>query len=64
MPGVLPQSGRSGFGAFDPRYDPRVLEQQRMQSMVRDIKLNPNAQNAPKVSLADYRIRKNAPGAC
>jgi hypothetical protein len=57
MPGVLPPSGRSGFGAFDPRYDPRVLEQERMQSMVRDIKLNPGAKNAPTVSLADFEGR-------
>lgn len=57
MPGVLPPSGRSGFGAFDPRYDPRVLEQERLQSMVRDIKLNPGAKNAPTVSLADFEGR-------
>ena len=48
---ILPQAGRSGFGAFDPRYDPRVLEQARMQSMTRDVQLNPNAQNAPSISL-------------
>jgi hypothetical protein len=57
MPGVLPPSGRSGFGAFDPRYDPRVLEQERLQSMVRDIKLNSGAKNAPTVSLADFEGR-------
>jgi hypothetical protein len=57
MPGVLPTEGRSGMGAFDPRYDPRVQEQERLQSMVRDIKLNPNAQNAPTVSLADFEGR-------
>lgn len=49
---VLPQQGRSGFGAFDPRYDPRVLEQARMQAMTRDVQLNPNAANAPTISLA------------
>lgn len=48
---VLPQQGRSGFGAFDPRYDPRVNEQARMQSMTRDVQLNPNAANAPTISL-------------
>jgi hypothetical protein len=48
---ILPQAGRSGFGAFDPRYDPRVLEQARMQSMTRDVQLNPNAKNAPSISL-------------
>lgn len=57
MPGVLPPSGRSGFGAFDPRYDPRVKEQARMQAMTRDIQLNPNAANAPTVSLADFEGR-------
>jgi len=54
---VLPTAGRSGFGAFDPRYDPRVLEQARMQAMTRDIQLNPNAVNAPAVSLADFEGR-------
>jgi len=49
---VLPQQGRSGFGAFDPRYDPRVNEQARMQAMTRDVQLNPNAANAPTISLA------------
>jgi hypothetical protein len=57
MPGILPQQGRSGFGAFDPRYDPRVNEQGRMQEMVRDIQLNPTATNAPTVSLADFEGR-------
>ena len=51
---ALPPSGKSGFGAFDPRYDPRVKEQERMQSLVRDIQLNPNAQAAPMVSLTDF----------
>lgn len=51
---ALPLSGKSGFGAFDPRYDPRVKEQERMQSLVRDIQLNPNAQAAPMVSLTDF----------
>jgi hypothetical protein len=51
---ILPQAGRSGFGAFDPRYDPRVLEQARMQAMTRDVQLNPNAANAPTVSLANF----------
>lgn len=50
---ILPQQGRSGFGAFDPRYDPRVLEQARMQAMTRDVQLNPNAANAPTISLAN-----------
>jgi hypothetical protein len=54
---ALPSSGRSGFGAFDPRYDPRVLEQARLQAMTRDIQLNPNAANAPAVSLADFEGR-------
>jgi hypothetical protein len=54
MPSIVPPSGRSGFGAFDPRYDPRVLEQSRLQSMTRDIQLNPNVQTAPTVSLADF----------
>ena len=57
MPGILPPSGRSNFGAFDPRYDPRVKEQARMQAMTRDIQLNPNAANAPTVSLADFEGR-------
>ena len=48
---ILPQAGRSGFGAFDPRYDPRVLEQARMQSMTRDVQLNPNAKNPQTISL-------------
>ena len=48
---ILPQAGRSGFGAFDPRYDPRVLEQARMQAMTRDVQLNPNAKNAQTISL-------------
>ena len=49
---ILPQQGRSGFGAFDPRYDPRVNEQARMQAMTREVQLNPNAANAPTISLA------------
>jgi hypothetical protein len=57
MPSIVPPSGRSGFGAFDPRYDPRVLEQPRLQSMTRDIQLNPNVQTAPTVSLADFEGR-------
>jgi len=57
MPGVLPAEGRSSIGAFDPRYDPRVLEQARMQAMTRDIRLDPNVQNAPTVSLADFEGR-------
>jgi hypothetical protein len=57
LPGVLPAEGRSGIGAFDPRYDPRVNEQARMQSMVRNIELNPNVQAAPTVSLADFEGR-------
>jgi hypothetical protein len=48
---ILPQAGRSGFGAFDPRYDPRVLEQARMQAMTRDVQLNPNAKNPQTISL-------------
>ena len=51
---ALPPAGRSGFGAFDPRYDPRVNEQARMQAMTRDVQLNPGATNAPTVSLADF----------
>jgi hypothetical protein len=54
---AVPPSGRSGFGAFDPRYDPRVKEQTRLQEMVRDIQVNPNAVNAPAVSLADFEGR-------
>ena len=54
---AVPPSGRSGFGAFDPRYDPRVLEQERLRGMTRDIQLNPNAANAPAVSLADFEGR-------
>ena len=54
---ILPTQGRSGFGAFDPRYDPRVNEQARMQAMTRDIQLNPSAANAPVVSLADFEGR-------
>ena len=57
MPGVLPAQGRSGFGAFDLRFDPRAKEQARLQEMVRDIQLNPNAQNAPAVSLTDFEGR-------
>ena len=54
---AVPPSGRSGFGVFDPRYDPRVKEQERLQEMVRDIQVNPNAVNAPAVSLADFEGR-------
>jgi hypothetical protein len=54
---MLPQQGRSGFGAFDPRYDPRVQEQARIREMTRDIQLNPNATNALAVSLADFEGR-------
>jgi hypothetical protein len=54
---ALPTQGRSGFGSFDPRYDPRVLEQGRLREMTRNIELNPNATNAPTVSLADYEGR-------
>lgn len=54
---VLPTQGRSGFGAFDPRFDPRVKEQERLQAMTRDIQLNSGAQNAPTVSLADFEGR-------
>jgi hypothetical protein len=54
---ALPPAGRSGLGEFDPRYDPRVKEQERLQSMVRDIQLNANATNAPAVSLADFEGR-------
>jgi hypothetical protein len=57
MPGILPQPSRSGMGAFDPRYDPRVNEQARMQAMTRDIQLNPNASNAPTVSLPEFEGR-------
>ncbi len=57
MPGILPESGRSGFGTFDLRYDPRVNEQARMQAMTRDVQLNPGAANAPTVSLADFEGR-------
>ena len=51
---AVPPSGRSGFGAFDPRYDPRVQEQARMQAMTRDIQLNPNVVTAPTVSLDQF----------
>lgn len=54
---AVPPSGRSGFGAFDPRYDPRKKEQARLQAMTRDIELNPNAQSGPTVSLADFEGR-------
>ena len=54
---ALPTQGRSGFGVFDPRYDPRVKEQERLQAMTRDIQLNPGAANAPTVSLADFEGR-------
>lgn len=54
---AVPPSGRSGFGAFDPRYDPRVQEQARIREMTRDIQLNPNVKNAPAVSLADFEGR-------
>lgn len=54
---VLPQQGRSGFGAFDPRYDPRVQEQARMQALVRDVQLNPNATNAATVTLDQFAGR-------
>jgi len=57
MPSVVPPSGRSGMGTFDPRYDPRVNEQARMQAMTRDIQLNPDVANAPTVSLADFEGR-------
>jgi hypothetical protein len=51
---AVPPSGRSGFGAFDPRYDPRVLEQARMQNMTRDVQLNPNVVTPPSVSLDQF----------
>lgn len=54
---ALPQQGRSGFGAFDPRYDPRVQEQARMQALVRDVQLNPNAVNPATVSLDQFAGR-------
>jgi hypothetical protein len=54
---AVPPSGRSGFGTFDPRYDPRVNEQARMLEMTRNIQVNPNAVNAPAVSLADFEGR-------
>jgi hypothetical protein len=54
---VLPPQGRSGFGAFDPRYDPRVKEQGRLNALTRDVELNPGAQNALTVSLADFEGR-------
>lgn len=54
---AVPPSGRSGFGAFDPRYDPRVLEQARMQALTRDIQVNPNAKSGATVSLADFEGR-------
>jgi hypothetical protein len=54
---MLPQQGRSGFGAFDLRYDPRVQEQARMQAMVRDVQLNPNAVNPSTVTLDQFAGR-------
>lgn len=54
---MLPQQGRSGFGAFDPRYDPRVQEQARMQAMVRNVQLNPNAVNPSTVTLDQFAGR-------
>lgn len=54
---ALPQAGRSGIGAFDPRFDPRVKEQDRLKAMVRDIRLDPNAAQAPRASLADFEGR-------
>jgi hypothetical protein len=54
---ALPTAGRSGFGEFDVRYDPRVLEQARMQNMIRDVQLDKGAVNAPSVSLADFEGR-------
>jgi hypothetical protein len=54
---ALPTQGRSGFGSFDPRYDPRALEQGRLREMTRTIEVNPNATNAPIVSLADFEGR-------
>ena len=54
---AVPPAGRSGFGSFDPRYDPRILEQARMQALTRDIQVNPNAKSGPTVSLADFEGR-------
>jgi hypothetical protein len=54
---ALPQQGRSGFGAFDPRYDPRVLEQARMQAMTRDVQLNPNVVTPSTVTLDQFAGR-------
>ena len=54
---MLPQQGRSGFGAFDPRYDPRVLEQARMQTMTRDVQLNPNVVTPSTVTLDQFAGR-------
>lgn len=55
--GALLTPGRSGIGAFDPRFDPRVKEQDRLKAMVRDIRLDPNAAQAPRASLADFEGR-------
>jgi hypothetical protein len=54
---AVPPAGKSRFGEFDPRYDPRAKEQERLQAMSRDIRVNPNAVNAPVVSLADFEGR-------
>jgi hypothetical protein len=54
---AVPPSGRSGFGAFDPRYDPRVLEQARMQAMTRDVQLNPNVVTPSTVTLDQFAGR-------
>jgi len=54
---ALPQQGKSGFGAFDPRYDPRVQEQARMQALIRDVQLDPNAVAPPTVSLDQFAGR-------
>jgi hypothetical protein len=54
---ALPTAGRSGFGEFDVRYDPRVLEQGRMKEMTRDVQVDKGAVDAPSVSLADFEGR-------
>jgi len=54
---AVPPSGRSGFGAFDPRYVPRVQEQARMQAMTRDVQLNPNVVTPSTVTLDQFAGR-------